>query len=63
MWPRSYALIGRGLFPPNNIHSPNNNPRYRAHTSIGFFASSLPDIVRLLTVNLVKRLNNSKIKK
>ena len=50
----------RSPFPPNNIHSPNNNPRRRAHTSIGLFASSIPDIVRLLTVNLVKRLNNSK---
>lgn len=52
----------RSPFPPNNIHSPNNNPRCRALTSIGLFASSIPDIVRMLTVNLVKGLNNSKTK-
>lgn len=59
MAPQLRSHWREGLSPPIVIHSPNNNPRCRAHASIGLFASSIPDIVRLLTVDLVKRLNNS----
>ena len=45
--------------PPSNIRTPNNNPRCWAYSSIGPRASSIPGIVRLLTVDLVKSLNNS----
>lgn len=61
-WPRKLRAHWRLPSLPNNIHSPNNNPRRRARTFIGLFASSIRYIVRLLTGNLFKRLNKSKTK-
>lgn len=61
-WARKLRAHWRSSSLPNNIHSPNNNPRRRAHTFIGLFASSIRYIVRLLTENVFKRLNKTKVK-